>query len=351
MGIFHGKKDRIQLNPKLINAFKKRQLETEPSVFTISTDGSSIAWCSYNTGYPYPPILVRNMKSEKTHQLMLPKEDGGSYSIKTYPYQCNSICYSSDGKDFIATLENMNIQISECAIWETSTWELLHRIPLDFSMSVGSMALSPQKDKLAIAGYPDIYLLDLQTAEFRILEGHGPSLIPSPLYDAVDFIAFHPDGKTLFSAGDDGLVICWDLSKSIKDIRGAVLGKHEYAVTCGSPSPDGAMLATSNAFDFEEKGGSILIWDVDRKRVIKKFTKGVHDLSFVSDTDLISLYTKEDKDGKPVAEVVSLLDARKGKILKSKEIKKSLFKTNLLHEGRYLMGQDWDDGLHIWQLY
>lgn len=356
MGLFDRKKNQIKLNPTLLRTFKKQQLKVENlGNYAISPDGLMIAWAESITRIidPSGVIFVNNLKSGEIRELTLPKKDGKHYkSPKAYPYkQCYSIYFSNDGIYFVSILRNSVAHYIECAVWETSTWELLHRIPLDDDIETTRLVISPQKDWLAIAGYPDIYLLGLKTAEVILLEGHGPSLVPSPLVNSVKFIAFHPDGKTLYSAADDGKVICWDLSGNSEDIHGEMIGEHEYAVTCGSLSPDGGMLATSNLFDFEGKSGSIVIWDVNKTCIANKLKKGASNLSFISNTDLISHDTRCNKDDTPIAEVITLLDSKTGKRRDRKEIERSFSNATLSTTGRFLIGEDWDDSLHIWGLF
>lgn len=351
---FNRKRYEINFRPKRLGSFDKNQLKVEEIgyYFSLSPDGSMLAWCAKDSGI----ILERDLESSRIRELMLPKKGGGNY--KKYPYESYFIGFSNDTANLISILRDIRTGDFEYAIWETAAWKLLYTGVLGDDLGgVGSVAFSSQKDVVAIgSNIRDIYLADIQKSQVGILSGHGPSLVPAPITHKVGFVAFSPDNKRLFSAGEDGEVLAWNLSRNIEGGCAESLYSHGYAVDCGALSPDGALLATSNPFSFEDEGGSIVIWDVNAGRMISEIKEGAYDLSFVDNRFLISFLTEHDKNDKPIGENVRLWDVKQGlireeKMEKRKMIKSSFFQSNLSHGGKYLIGQVFDNHLEIWQLY
>jgi len=84
--------------------------------------------------------------------------------------------------------------------------------------------------------------------------GSEPVLVPQTAHSGpVMALAFSPDGQTLASGAEDGLVAVWDLGT--ERMRQAFVG-HAAPVVSISFSPDGRVLA-SGALD-----GAVLLWDV-----------------------------------------------------------------------------------------
>ena len=107
-----------------------------------------------------------------------------------------------------------------------------------------SVAFSPDGESLATAGFRSVTIWSLATGkEIKVLRGHI-----SQVRQAV----FHPDGKRLASAGDDGTVKIWDVQtgQEVLTLRG-----HSGPVCDVAFSPDGRQLVSAS------RDGTVKIWD------------------------------------------------------------------------------------------
>jgi WD40 repeat protein len=108
------------------------------------------------------------------------------------------------------------------------------------------LAFSPDSRTLATSAGKDISLYDLtRWRKKATLRGHE-KLVRS--------LAFLPDGRTLLSAAEDGLVCLWDLAS--KKQRAAYNWDLEQLLTV-AVAPDGMTAAAASA------KGTIVLWDLD----------------------------------------------------------------------------------------
>jgi WD40 repeat protein len=120
--------------------------------------------------------------------------------------------------------------------------------PEDDSDSLESVVFSPDGDTLASAGNDGVISLrDAASGKERArLEGHD---------GAIYELAFSSDGRTLASAGSDRTVRLWDTERPQTPAR--VLRDHEEAVTSVAFSPNGRTLASAGGQD-----NTVRLWDV-----------------------------------------------------------------------------------------
>ncbi|CAO5185973.1 WD40 repeat-containing protein [Frankia sp. AiPs1] len=125
--------------------------------------------------------------------------------------------------------------------------------------------------------------------------GSGPAVVrPVPLLALtghrgyVHDVDFSPGGTLLATAGDDRVVLLWDLAEPGAPTRAAILAGHRAAVRAVAFSPDGTQLATASA------DRTVTLWDLTeptrpRATATLAGARGpLHTLAFSPDGDLLA---------------------------------------------------------------
>lgn len=195
-------------------------------------------------------------------------------------------------------------------------------VPFGPSTPASAVAFSPDGKKLAVAGYREVLLWDLENASllkrigagqlgtsigaltflkdapllaigegtpynsgavriFNIDSGEQTHVFEEP-GDVVYCLALSPDGKLLAAGGADGQAHVWNLDEkklltSIKDHRGWVLG--------AGFSADGKFLATASA------DTTARVWEVETWKSVVKMSapEPLHGAAFSADGSLVAL--------------------------------------------------------------
>jgi WD40 repeat protein len=173
-----------------------------------------------------------------------------------------SVAFSPDNK----TLASVGLDENNPDAASVRLWDVASRVPRGISLSdplqLDNVAFSPDGKTLAIGGFgileggPSfsglVWLWDVATeAEIgSALTGHT---------QAVNSVAFSPDGRTLASGSSDKSVRLWDVA-SHRQVGTPLIG-HTSPVHSVAFSPDGKTLATGD-------DNTLRLWDVANHRQV-----------------------------------------------------------------------------------
>jgi WD40 repeat protein len=235
--------------------------------------------------------------------------------------QVTGLAFSSDG----ALLATCDVSSGNVTVWERATGWKPGFHSRDKDQECGEVAFSPDDHLLAVAGAGDnAAVWHLATKRKRVL-GKLPNLGRNIAFSAdgkwlvaTDFISaikvwdvaagaehlsvdahvhprtgrtgvqgalFVPDGRTLLTAGTDGMVRFWDVpaKRQLDPLPGGIGEVEAMALT-----RDGKVLALgSGRSNFgAREGGTVRVWDLKRRKelaTIKDLPSGVTCLDFTPD--------------------------------------------------------------------
>jgi len=124
--------------------------------------------------------------------------------------------------------------------------------------SINTVAFSPDGKILASAGDDDVIILwDVKTGQPR-----HPPLVGHT--EPINTVAFNPEGTLLASASDDGTIILWDVARGRPRLK--PLTGHTDWVNDVAFSSDGNLLASAGA------GQTVILWEVDTGQIRRRLT-------------------------------------------------------------------------------
>ena len=140
-------------------------------------------------------------------------------------------------------------------LWDTTTREPIRQPLKVHTWGISSIAFSPDGSIFALSSIlgADIFLWNVSDLLNKSSKDDQPSGELLEHEAEIRIIAFSPDGQTLASGSDDGMIILWDVKN--RQPRGQLTG-HEVIVTSVAFSPDGKTLASGSLY------GQLILWDI-----------------------------------------------------------------------------------------
>lgn len=189
-----------------------------------------------------------------------------------HPSFLHTVAITSDDK-FVISGSNGGSLI----VWDVLNHPALAQNRASFSDSIGCVAFSPDNQTVAFGVGEQVFLSpggDLRQAK---------PLGIHQLY--VSKVVFSPDGQTLASAGDDGVVMFWDAATGTP--LTPRIARHRDKVRSLAFSPNGKLLASADL------DGYFILWDVATHQPIDQPVKaekhGIRSLAFSPDGKVLAV--------------------------------------------------------------
>jgi WD40 repeat protein len=179
-----------------------------------------------------------------THPRLLRSLTGQTGTVKSLGFSPNGKMLVSGGSDYDPIIR----------FWNPQTGKKLGTINRAHQGSVDSILISPDGKTLISCGSDyRINLWNLKNLEFsRAFDGHTSSVLS---------LAVTPDSKILVSGGVDGIRL-WDLTKQLPL---GTLVRFDNTIYTLAVSPDGQTVASGN------DKGVVKIWDLNSRKLIRQF--------------------------------------------------------------------------------
>jgi RNA polymerase sigma factor (sigma-70 family) len=175
------------------------------------------------------------------------------------------VAFTPDGKQVLTGGFDAPIRL-----WDAATGKEDRRFPKR-SKSAAQIAFAPGGKTMAVVHW------GIQAPRFWDLAGGREVPMAGGPESEVTGIVFSRDGRTLTSAGHDGVIRHWN-TETGREVRRWENVQH--LLNCLASSPDGQMVAGGDAY------GTICLWQADTGRELRRLEapKGwVHDLAFAPD--------------------------------------------------------------------
>jgi RNA polymerase sigma factor (sigma-70 family) len=228
---------------------QQREMRGHPNAvgkLTLSTDGRLLATLG-ETGEPYYPwdnvIRIWDVAAGKERcQLAMPVMK----RFRDYGLGFNNLAFAQDGKTLVTTGQDDILRF-----WGPHTGKELRRISIGNRTTLGNraaaaLAFTPDGKTLAV-GTNAIWLLDVESGrDIRTFGSHRDGI----------YATATGDGTTAFTAGDEGIVVIWDLATGRE--RGRLAG-HDERITSIAILDSGRRLLTSG----------IHMWDLTTNKELR----------------------------------------------------------------------------------
>ncbi len=213
---------------------------------------------------------------------------------KGHSARINNILYTPDGTQIISISEDKTIRL-----WDVETGEMIKKYETQIGDGSEGMlyasSLSPNGRLLAVAGYPVsseesnyIVIIDLnRDQQVATAVGHK---------NVINGLGFSGDGKFLISGDDDGIIKCWEVSRS-------KMYKEVSQLELGSPVFDLSINANKSIAAVASAGKEVILVDFSSVstsgkmsvKSLKKHKSAISKVKFSPDGKFLASCSVEDE--------------------------------------------------------